>query len=90
MSPPPCLAPTGVQTRSGPREAMERWSVAEVQLFLVRQDMCAAAKILKQNDMYGSDLATMTSCDLQQGLGMSSFLSKNGRTYPDRRRSHLD
>ena len=75
MSPPPCLALTGVQTRSGPREAMERWSVAEVQQFLVRQDMCAAAKNLKQNDVCGSDLATMTSCDLQQGLGMSSFLA---------------
>ena len=75
MPPPPCLALTGVQTPPGPREEMEQWSVAEVQQFLVRQDMCAAAKVLKQNDVCGSDLATMTSCDFQQGLGMSSFLA---------------
>ena len=54
---------------------MEQWSVAEVQQFLARQDMCAAAKVLRQNDVCGSDLATMTSYDFQQGLGMSSFLA---------------
>ena len=73
--PPPCLALAGVQTPPGPREEMEQWSVTEVQQFLARQDMCAAAKVLRQNDVCGSDLATMTSNDFQQGLSMSSFLA---------------
>ena len=72
---PQSLALTGARTPPGPREEMEQWSVAEVHQFLTRQDMCAAAKVLRQNDVCGSDLAAMTSYDFQQGLGMSSFLA---------------
>ena len=73
--PPSRLALAGVQTPLGSRAEMEQWSVAEVHQFLAQQDMRAAANVLKQNGVCGSDLATMTSRDLQQGLGMTSFLA---------------
>ena len=56
-------------------EAMLSWKVAEVAHFLRERDLCAAAKILENNDVNGRDLAALTSVDMQEAFRMSGFLA---------------
>ncbi len=59
-----------------PLEVIQQWTVADVGEFLQKRDMHGASRIFKQNDVSGYDLATMSSSDFQQRLGLSSFLAE--------------
>ena len=58
-----------------PLGVMQQWTVANVVEFLQQRDMHAAAKVFRQSDVCGVDLARMSSSDFQHGLGLSSFLA---------------
>ena len=59
-----------------PNQAMSTWPVADVTAFLQRQDLSAAALVLKHNGVNGQDLLDMTSDMLQTSFRMTRFLAE--------------
>jgi hypothetical protein len=56
-------------------EEMVSWKVADVARCLQEQDLWAAAKILRNNDVNGRDFVSLTSADLQAHFNMTAFLA---------------
>lgn len=58
-----------------PFQRMQLWAVSDVVAFLQQKDLCAAARMLQQNDCNGKDFCAMTSHQLVVAFKMTGFLA---------------
>ena len=59
-----------------PFQRMRLWAVSDVADFLQRRDLCAAARVLQQNDCNGKDFCSITGKELVDVFRMTPFLAE--------------